>query len=335
VVLGGDILLHEGLWATARADGRGRLDFAPALAGVRSVVQSAELAICHLETSLAPVGGPYSGNPMFSAPPQIARALQQSGFDACTTASNHSLDRGPDGVRRTLDVLDRTDLQHAGTARTAAEGRRPVLLDAGGVTVGLVSQTYGTSGMPVTEPWSVQLIDESDITKRVAEARRAGAQIVLVALHWGAEYQREPTPEQRALARRLLRSPDIDLIYGHHAHVVQPFERVRRRWVAYGLGNMMAQQSAMQTGTYEGVLAQFTFLERPDGGFAAEDAQYVPTFITPFDPGDPDMRLLSIMDVLPRAAPDAPRVALRAALRRTDEAVDLLGATADGLTRQR
>jgi poly-gamma-glutamate synthesis protein (capsule biosynthesis protein) len=210
-----------------------------------------------------------------------------------------------------------------------------VLLDADGVTVGLVSQTYGTNGIPIAEPWSVQLLDESDVRRQAAEARRAGAQIVLVALHWGAEYQNEPTVEQRTLARRLLRSPDIDLIYGHHAHVVQPFERVRRRWVAYGLGNMIAQQSATQTGTYEGVLARFTFVERPDGGFAAEEAEYLPTLITPFDPADPDMRLLSIIDVLPRGAPDAPRAALQEALGRIEDAVDLLGATSHGLTRQR
>jgi hypothetical protein len=80
VVTNGDMLLHEGLWQTARRDaertGRGTMDFRPVLADMRPVVRSADLAICHLETPLARRGGPYSGYPVFSVPPQILPALK-------------------------------------------------------------------------------------------------------------------------------------------------------------------------------------------------------------------------------------------------------------------
>ncbi|MBA3620350.1 MAG: CapA family protein, partial [Acidothermales bacterium] len=117
--MSGDVLLHEGLWSTARLDaaaaGEPGMDFRPLLASMRPVLSGADLAICHMETPLAPPGGPYAGYPSFSAPPQIAPALEWAGFDVCTTASNHSLDQGVEGLRRTLETLDRNGLDYAGT----------------------------------------------------------------------------------------------------------------------------------------------------------------------------------------------------------------------------
>lgn len=337
IALAGDVLLHDGLWATARADARreGRtgptsMDFRPMLAGLRPVIDGADLAICHLETPLAPPGGPFQGYPMFSGPPQVVPALAWLGFDACTTASNHTVDQGTAGVRRTLDDLDRAGLAHAGSARSATEAARPVLLDAAGVRVGLVSQTYGTNGMPVAAPWQVQLIDVSHAKKQAARARQAGADIVLVALHWGTEYQHRPTAEQREIAEQLLADPDIDLVYGHHAHVVQPFDRIRGKWVVYGLGNMIAEHETPVTGVYEGVTARFTFTRREGARrrdrFVVTQAAYVPTFITDYDPADPDMRLLDINAELPGGTAQASPAELRAARDRIDRAVHLLGA---------
>ena len=144
-------------------------------------MEEADLAVCHLETSLAPPAGPYSAYPTFSAPPQIAPALRWAGYDACTTASNHTVDAGFEGVVRTVDTLDRAGLAHTGSYATRRDSRRPTLVtaDAGGseVTVGLVSATYGLNGLPVPSeaPWSVDLIDVAKIEARARVARRAGA----------------------------------------------------------------------------------------------------------------------------------------------------------------
>lgn len=337
VAMSGDVLLHEGLWSTARLDaaaaGEPGMDFRPLLASMRPVLSEADLAICHMETPLAPPGGPYAGYPLFSAPPQVTRALEWAGFDVCTTASNHSLDQGVEGLRRTLETLDRNGLDYAGTARTQREARRPVLVEAGDATVGLVSQTYGTNGIPIPDdqPWSVPLIDTDAALEAAERASRAGADVVLVALHWGLEYQQAPTPEQTAIARRLLRSPYVDLVYGHHAHVVQPFDRVRGKWVAYGLGNMVAQQLTEITGVYDGVTARFTFVERRGGGFRVTRAEFIPTYITPLTTEQPRMRLLRITDALRDDSEAASGAELRAALRRVRGAVDLLGAREGGL----
>lgn len=316
MLVSGDVLLSEKTWRTARADARRqgsrRLDFRPMLRGVAPVLRSADLAVCHLETPLAPAGGPFAGYPAFSVPPQVVPALRQVGFDACTTASNHSLDRGTDGLERTLNTLDRYGVAHGGTGRTAQEQRKPVLLDvgdgAGAVSVALLSYTFGTNGIPLPtgQPWAVNLIDPAQIVGEAAAARRAGADIVAVALHAGTEYVTAPDDYQTDVVDEITRSPDIDIVYGHHAHVPQPIDRVNGTWVAYGLGNFVAAQQTAQRLTYRGVSVRFELTERrrATGGFTVTDIGYLPTAITGADPNRPT-RVLDVRADLD--APDTPR----------------------------
>ncbi len=192
VVMSGDVLLHSGLWETAANDaqrtGRGSMDYRPMLADMRPVIAGADLAICHLETPLAPKGGPFASYPVFSVPPAIAPALKWEGYDACTTASNHTLDQGFTGLVRTLDDLEAAGIAHAGSAATRADSRQPLMLDVKGVKVALISATYGTNGIPIpsAEPWSVPLIDVGAIEQRAARARAEGANVVIVAPALGA-----------------------------------------------------------------------------------------------------------------------------------------------------
>ena len=105
VAMTGDLLLHEALWEQAAADarrtGKRGLDFEPILAAQQHYLDTVDLAICQLETPLADAGGPYSGYPAFNAPPQILDAATAVGYDACTTASNHTFDYGTAGLERT------------------------------------------------------------------------------------------------------------------------------------------------------------------------------------------------------------------------------------------
>jgi hypothetical protein len=338
VVMSGDVLLHEGLWATASNDaqleGRKGMDFRPMLADMRPDIAGADLAICHLETPLGPKGGPFSGYPVFAVPPAIVPALVWEGFDACTTASNHTLDQGFDGLRRTLRLFDAGGLAHAGSAATEADSKQPLMLDANGVRVALISETYGTNGIPIPadEPWSVPIIDVQTIERRAHLARQEGAQVVIVALHWGDEYVHEPSPYQTDIAPQLARDDDIDLIYGHHAHVVQPFDRINGTWVAYGLGNAIAQQETDRIGVWEGITARFTFTEQRSGRFDVTKTEFIPTFISGYNPVNPQMRWLNIPDSLkdPNISDDE-KAQMRAALGRINDDVNMLQARADGL----
>lgn len=338
MVMSGDVLLHEGLWATAQHDaqltGRGTMDYRPVLANMRSVISSADFAICHLETPLAPPGGPFSGYPVFSVPPQILPALKWEGYDACTTMSNHSVDDGWTGIVRTINDFNRIGLAHFGTAKTEAASRQPLMVDVLGVKVGLIGATYGTNGLPIpsAEPWSVPLIDVSAIEAKARLARQEGAKIVIVALHWGLEYDHEPISDQTSVADQLTKDPDITFIYGHHAHVVQPYDKVNGTWVVYGLGNAIAQQDTAVNGVYDGNTCRVTFTEQPDGSFAVSKLEYIPTMITTYNPADPNMRWLDIPKDLNDPKYASLRPQMLAYQQQVRDDVDLLGALKDGVT---
>lgn len=284
----GDVLLHPDLWDQARRDARvpGTMDFGPQLAGVRSLVSAADLAICHLETPLAAPGGPFRGYPQFAAPPQIVDALKRTGYDACTTASNHSFDGGAAGIARSLDALDRAGLAHAGTARSRNEAGATTIVDvkaAGGpVRVALLSFAYGFNGIaaPGGDAWRGNLISEDRIRRDAATARRRGADVVVVSMHWGTEYDQRPNAQQLSMAPRLIGSPDIDLLLGHHVHVVQPLQRIHGEWVVYGLGNLISSHGTAGAPLREGLLVRFGFTERAGGGFEVTSARYAPLLMT-------------------------------------------------------
>jgi poly-gamma-glutamate capsule biosynthesis protein CapA/YwtB (metallophosphatase superfamily) len=328
VLMSGDVLLRETLWAQARADaqdaGEGGYDFRPMLAGVRPAVSGADVAICHLETPIARAGGPYADYPVFNVPPQIVPALHWAGYDACTTASNHSLDQGTAGIERTLAALDEAGIAHAGSARTAREGARVTMLTVRGVRVALLSYTFGLNGFrrPDGSPWLVDLIEQRAILAEAARARREGADLVLVALHWGVEYRNEPTAAQRTLAAALLASPDVDLVYGHHAHVVQPFDRTHGKWVVYGLGNHLAEQYTQPERTHEGVMARFTFTEG-DGRWRVSEAAFLPTAMSL----RPPFRLVDLTAALTDdGVTGARRTAYQRSFDRIEEIVESRGA---------
>jgi poly-gamma-glutamate synthesis protein (capsule biosynthesis protein) len=239
----GDLLPHLPVVARARALAGGRgYDFRPMLRPIRGWVRENGLAFCHVETPLS--SAPPAGYPRFNGPRALARAVKTTGFDACSTASNHSLDRGQAGITATRRALTRAGIRHTGSFSSPAQQRRPLLLRADGVRVALLAYTQMTNGIPAPHPWSVNLAGAGRILRDAERARRAGAQVVIVNLHWGTEYRHTPDGFQRTLARKLARSRAITAVVGQHAHVVQPIERVGRLWVVHGTGNLLSNQTA-------------------------------------------------------------------------------------------
>jgi len=303
--MNGDLLWHNTLWYSAKEDarrrGKGGYDFAPLLAGIKPVIASADLAICHEEVPLAPPGGPYRNYPQFAAPPQVVKAISATGYDVCTTASNHAVDQGFGGVRRTLDDLDRGKIAHAGTARTKAESERPTIFTTRQrVKIGIIAATFSLNGLPMPKgkPWAVHRMSASDLLSQAHRARAAGADIVLAAVHVGTEYSTSENSQQVKLARALTASPDVDLVYMHHPHVVQPWTTLNKKWVLYGVGNTVAQQEA--NNTYEGATGRFTFTRIGNGRFTVSKAEYIPTLVTFYRPGRP-VRLYRVSAALKTA----------------------------------
>jgi poly-gamma-glutamate synthesis protein (capsule biosynthesis protein) len=274
-------------------------------------VRRADLAFCHLETPLVP--GPPRGYPVFRSPPAVARAIRATGWDACSTASNHTLDAGEAGVDSTLRALDRAGVRHAGSSRSRRARDRPLILRARGVRVAFLAYTTTTNGLPPPHPWSVNLARAGRILLDARRARSAGAQAVIVNLHWGTEYRHAPDAQQRGLAARLARSPAITAIVGQHVHVVQPIRRVHGRWVVFGEGNLLSNQTAAccPRESQDGLVA-FLRLRVDHGRARVDRVGYIPTWVR-----HPDFTVVPLTRARRRRDP-----ALSASWRRT---VDVVG----------
>jgi poly-gamma-glutamate synthesis protein (capsule biosynthesis protein) len=242
IVASGDLLIHAPVWQRARALGHGRYDFRPLLARVRPIVSRAALALCHVETPMG--AGPPAGFPIFNSPPELATAIKWAGWDACDTASNHSADKGQGGIDATIRALDSAGVRHTGSFRTRAQSHRILILPVKGLRIAVLAYTYGTNGMPIPHPWSVNLISTSKVIADARQARRLGASLVIANFHWGTENVHEPNMQQRDLARYLLRHRIVDVIVGQHVHVVQPIQRIAGRFVVFGEGNLLSNQTA-------------------------------------------------------------------------------------------
>jgi Bacterial capsule synthesis protein PGA_cap len=287
VAASGDLLIHSPVFARALANGGGRrYEFRPMLASVRRLIAGADLALCHVETPLVPL--PPAGYPSFRTPQALAGAIGSTGWDACSTASNHSLDAGEGGVGATLRALDRADVRHAGTARSRRESARAPILTVKGVRVAFLSYTALTNGQPIPRPWTLAMAGPRRILADARTARRRGADAVIVNLHWGDEFRHAVSPAQRALARRLTRSPAIDAIVGQHAHVVQPVRRVRGKPVVFGEGNLISNQTAAccPAAAQDGLIALIDFVAG-ERRVRATRIRYLPTWVR-----HPDYRVL-------------------------------------------
>ncbi|MFJ3921530.1 CapA family protein [Streptomyces sp. NPDC090022] len=339
LVATGDVLPHPSVYQRAQADAGGDgYDFRPMFSLVKPVVSAADLALCHMETIYGEDGGPFSGYPAFRSPPQVADGLKDTGYDGCSTASNHTLDDGAAGLARTLDRFDKVGLKHAGSARTATEAATVTTYSAGGAKVAHLAYTYDLNGFPLPEgrPWAVNTIDEKKIVADARAARRGGADVVLVSLHWGTEWQTEADERQLTLGTSLTASqtagrPDIDLILGTHAHVPQAYEKVNGTWIIYGMGDQVAGQMFNHSGAYDprgnyGSIGRFRF-EPPaaaGGRWQVTKAEFIPQWM--------DIGAGKVVNLPVALAEDPDNADYRRAHEAISEAVLGRGAAKDGLT---
>jgi poly-gamma-glutamate synthesis protein (capsule biosynthesis protein) len=205
------------------------------------LIRAADLAICHLETPIAPDGEGYSTHPRYGVPAEVVDGLAAAGFDHCSTASNHTFDRQMPGFYATIDRFAAVGITQHGMAETEAEAEAH-LLNIDGTLIAHLSATYGfdVGQRPRDEPWRTDLIEPELLIAKATRARDRGAEIVILSLHWGNSGSTRASDTQRALATQFAESGVIDLIVGHHAHVVQPIEAIGEMWVAYGLGNFIS-----------------------------------------------------------------------------------------------
>jgi poly-gamma-glutamate capsule biosynthesis protein CapA/YwtB (metallophosphatase superfamily) len=293
----GDLLIHSLVWERALALGGDHYDFAPMFDEIRPYVAGADLALCHVETPMSPA--PAASYPIFNTPPELARGIGATGWDACDTASNHSLDQAQTGIDETGKALHRAGIEHTGSFPSAAAQRKPLIVDVRGVRVALLAYTTDTNGIPLPNPWSVNIASRERVLADARRARRMGAEAVIVNLHWGGEivpeYQPEPSSGQLELVKRLTTSRLVTAIVGQGPHAVQPIKRVNGKFVVFSEGNLISNQSplaGLPASSQDGLIALLDCVAK-SGEVRVRRVRYVPVFVN-----HPDYRVLPVGDAL-------------------------------------
>ena len=317
----GDLLIHESVADAARAgDG---WDFTSMFSSVAPILSQADLAVCHVESPMSPNNTRLSYFPAFLVPRELANAISFAGYDTCSLASNHATDAGREGIVGTIGALDRVQVAHAGMALSPEARDEVTLIEAGDATVAHLSYTYGFNNgdLDADESHLSNVIDETAILDEARRARAAGADFVVLSMHWGTNYTAEPDEMQVGLGPRLLASPDIDLILGHHTHMVQPVVQIGGEYLVYGLGNFLSNQSPetcteCPLPTEDGVIVHLTVTEdEVTGRWSVTELAHTPTWVDRSD--------FEIVDVLRDDSRD-PQL-LQDSARRTAAALGLLG----------
>ncbi len=252
ILFAGDIMQHMPQVESAWNEKLNRYVYDSCFNYVRPIIQSYDLAIANFETTLA--GKPYSGYPAFSSPDDLVTAIQHAGFSIVGTANNHCCDHGRKGIERTVYILDSLGLVHLGTYRNEVEYRaaNPMIVRKNGIKIALLNYTYGTNGIPVPEGNVVSLIEKDRLLCDLKAARDSQPDKVILFMHWGEEYQREPNAFQKDIAAFCFTN-GADIIIGSHPHVIEPMEWHKadslhgEQLVVWSLGNYISNQRKRYT----------------------------------------------------------------------------------------
>ncbi len=268
----GDIMCHNSQYNDAKKNGK--YDFSYVFEDIKSYIENADIAVGNLETTFAGSGKGYSSYPQFNTPEILAQNLKDLGIDVLSTANNHSLDTGYQGIESTIDYLDQVGIEHIGTYKSAIAQNTIVYKEVNGLKIAFLAYTYGTNGIkiPAGKEYSINLIDKELIKKHLEFAKEGNPDVICVNMHWGVEYEKVQNEEQKELAQFLFEN-GADIILGSHPHVLQPMEETtitlpngeeENKFVIYSLGNFMSGQT--KENTRNSIILNFDIIKIGEAG---------------------------------------------------------------------
>ncbi|NLJ71019.1 MAG: CapA family protein [Clostridiaceae bacterium] len=298
----GDVLFHDWLIAGGLQED-GTYDYPYIYEYLEPDVKNLDFAMFNMEGTLA--GPPYAGYPCFSAPSELANSMAEKGFNLATTASNHSVDRGVEGMYATIESLRSAGLENLGTRK---EGDPPYFsTELNGIKVAISTATYTTpkinglvslNGIPV--PAEVEHLidtfsleeaymydDMAKLQERARIMREDGNEVVIFIMHWGTEYSLQEDWFQSLYAQALA-DAGVDMVFGMHPHVVEPIKTVKSEdgkhnmLVYYSLGNSVSDQdyytADMMGHCQDGLMGIVTFVRDKDGEISIGECGYMATY---------------------------------------------------------
>ena len=281
----GDVLMHMPvLESTPQGSG----DITSMVAAQTPWVEGVDVALCGMEVPVSP-DGVYTGYPSFGMPAQVVSSLSASGWDGCATASNHSVDRGQEGVEATLDALEANGMGHAGTFRSEQDAETLFQLydierEGRIITIAQISTTHDLNGYEDPTGHSVGINDAEVVKQAAIKARAAGADLVIAHAQVGPEYSTAPDPEQEHYAQALANTAEIDVLFGAHPHVPQPSVKLeggvdgKGMWVSYSAGNYISNQQEDSAAVLSdvGLFVWVDVTAHSDGSVSVDGLQWRP-----------------------------------------------------------
>ncbi len=283
----GDIMCHNTQYIDAYNDETGEYDFSYVFDDISLYTKTADICVGNLETTFAGEDVGYSSYPTFNTPDSLAYELKDIGVDVLSTAGNHALDKGFNGLSRTIDVLNDADISHLGTYKTKEEQDKTLIKYVKGIKIAFVNFAYGTNGIPIPsdKPYCVNLIDENLMKEQIDRAKQEEPDIIIACMHWGTEYKTTPNSTQEQLTDFLFKN-GVDIILGTHPHVLEPMEKrtvtlddgtTKDGFVIYSLGNFIADQNAEYT--RDSIILNIDITKHTDGKITIDNYKYVPIYM--------------------------------------------------------
>ena len=304
----GDILLHDAVLATCYDNATQTYDFSSIFHYISGHFQASDWALVNFETTL---GGSYykiSGFPLFNSPDTILDALENAGVNMLLTSNNHAYDTFSIGIRRTVEMIEATQLQYLGTKKNAEDPNFKIF-EKDGIRLGLACYTYesgskgnskGINGLTMKQedaglinsfnPFHPESFYE-ETAQTIAQMKEEGVDGIIYFMHWGTEYSMEVDDQQREIAQKLC-DLGVDVIIGGHAHVVQPADLLtstvdenHKTVCLYSMGNAVSNQRGGYTKkvptdhTEDGIMFRVTFSRYEDGTVLLETAESLPIWV--------------------------------------------------------
>jgi poly-gamma-glutamate capsule biosynthesis protein CapA/YwtB (metallophosphatase superfamily) len=268
ILLGGDVMLSRHVGRLARA----RHDPASPLRELAPVLRSADIAFVNLEAPFSDRGRLVEHGMIFKAEPEMIAALQTAGVAVVSTANNHTRDCDRYGVEFTLSWLHQHGILAVGSAATAEAAHNGVMIERNGLHFGFLAYTFDQSNGNHSD--IDDRIAAMDIPTMQADVARLleTADVAIVSMHAGTEYQSHPNPRQIEFAQAAI-DAGARVVVGHHPHVTQPWERRGNGVIFYSLGNLVFDQF-QRAETQHGALAEVVF-----SGKTLESAALLPVDI--------------------------------------------------------
>ena len=238
----GDCLIHGGVYSDAYVS-YNNYDFKKMIDKVKPIIQKYDLAFYNQETIIGGKSLGLSTYPRFNSPEEVGDAFIDAGFNLVSLANNHTLDRGEQAILNSANYWkNHPDVMVAGSYSSEEERQKIDIREKNGITYTLLAYTTATNGL-VTPTGKDYLVNRynAEKVKEDIEKVRDKVDILMVSMHWGSEYTHEPTIEEKEIAN-FLASLDVDIVIGHHPHVIQPITYINDTLVIYSLGNFLSGQ---------------------------------------------------------------------------------------------